>query len=112
MDKCNDCYLRYHCDEPTEWICKSNDYCKYMPEQSNKNKEVKNITVFEQYKTEVGELINTLGNIRYCDVNYSDEIFPLIVRATKKLKEMLEIIENTSIANGAMAAALQAMSKE
>ena len=34
--ECNNCYLRYHCDEQTEWICKSNDYCKYMPEQSNK----------------------------------------------------------------------------
>ena len=28
--KCSDCYLRYHCDEQTEWICKINDYCKYM----------------------------------------------------------------------------------
>lgn len=35
--KCNNCYLRYHCDEQTEFICKHNDYCKYMPEQSNKN---------------------------------------------------------------------------
>ena len=40
--KCNDCYLRYHCDEQAEWICKFNDYCKYMPEQSNKtNKSCK-----------------------------------------------------------------------
>lgn len=28
--KCNDCYLRYHCDEQTEYICKSNDFCKYI----------------------------------------------------------------------------------
>lgn len=31
--KCNNCYLRYHCDEQTEYICKHNNYCKYMPEQ-------------------------------------------------------------------------------
>lgn len=35
--KCNDCYLRYHCDEQTEFICKYNDYCKYIQEQSNKD---------------------------------------------------------------------------
>ena len=33
---CNKCYLRYHCDEQTEWICKHNDYCKYMLEQEVK----------------------------------------------------------------------------
>lgn len=27
--KCNNCGLRYHCDEQTEFICKNNDYC-YM----------------------------------------------------------------------------------
>lgn len=32
MDKCIDCYLRYHCDEQTEFICKHNDYCKYIGE--------------------------------------------------------------------------------
>lgn len=30
--KCNNCYLRHHCDKQTEFICKYNDYCKYMPE--------------------------------------------------------------------------------
>lgn len=35
--KCNDCYLRYHCDEQTEFICKYNDYCKYIQKQSNKD---------------------------------------------------------------------------
>lgn len=69
------------------------------------------MTVLEQYKAEVDELINNLENIRYCDVNYSDDVFPLIVQATKKLKDMMEIIVNTSIANGTMAMALQIMSK-
>lgn len=69
------------------------------------------MTVLEQYKAEVDELINNLENIRYCDVNYSDDVFPLIVQATKKLKDMMEIIVNTSIANGTMAMVLQIMSK-
>lgn len=30
--KCDNCYLRSHCDEQTEFICKYNDYCKYMSE--------------------------------------------------------------------------------
>lgn len=69
------------------------------------------MTVLEQYKTEVDELINNLSNIKYSDTNYSDEVFPLIVQATAKLKEMMEIIVNTGIANGTMAAALQIMIK-
>lgn len=69
------------------------------------------MTVLEQYKAEVDELINNLGNIRYSDVNYSDAIFPLIVQASAKLKEMMEIIVNTGAANGSMAAALQIMMK-
>ena len=32
--KCNDCYLRYHCNEQTDFICEHNDYCKYMPSAS------------------------------------------------------------------------------
>ena len=30
VEKCNDCLLRYHCDEQTEFICKHNGYCKYI----------------------------------------------------------------------------------
>lgn len=69
------------------------------------------MTVLEQYKAKVDELINNLENIKYCDVNYSDDVFPLIVQATRELKDMMEIIVNTSIANGTMAMALQIMSK-
>lgn len=42
--KCNDCYLRHHCDEQTEFICKFNDYCKYMPEQNTENQNSKRLT--------------------------------------------------------------------
>ena len=69
------------------------------------------MTVLEQYKTEVDELINNLDNIKYCDLNNADEVFPLIVQATRKLKEMMEIVVNTGVANGAMASALQIMLK-
>lgn len=31
-EKCNNCRLRYPCDEQTEFICKHNNYCKYMSE--------------------------------------------------------------------------------
>lgn len=32
--KCQNCYLRYHCDEQTEFICRSNNYCKYIMEDT------------------------------------------------------------------------------
>ena len=32
--KCQNCYLRYHCDEQTEFVCRSNDYCKYIMEDT------------------------------------------------------------------------------
>ena len=32
--KCDDCYLRYICDEPEEWICKHNNYCKYIKQST------------------------------------------------------------------------------
>lgn len=28
--RCSNCLLRYHCDEQTEFICKKNDFCKYI----------------------------------------------------------------------------------
>ena len=31
-EKCNNCRLRYPCDEQTEFICKHNNYCKYISE--------------------------------------------------------------------------------
>ena len=37
--KCQNCYLRYHCDEQTEFICRSNDYCKYVYKEETINYE-------------------------------------------------------------------------
>ena len=36
-EKCSKCYLRYHCDEHTEFICKSNYYCKYINDGGRKH---------------------------------------------------------------------------
>lgn len=35
--KCRDCFLRYVCDEQTEFICKSNDYCKFIADKEKAN---------------------------------------------------------------------------
>lgn len=35
--KCRDCSLRYVCDEQTEFICKSNDYCKFIADKEKAN---------------------------------------------------------------------------
>lgn len=51
--KCSNCYLRLHCDEQTEIICKSNDYCKYMPEQNDKNIIVKKDTIIKKLQDEL-----------------------------------------------------------
>ena len=42
MRKCDGCLLRYHCDSQTEFICKNNDYCKFILEQKpiDKNTQV------------------------------------------------------------------------
>lgn len=37
QNKCSTCLLRYHCDEQTEFICKYNNFCKYIEDTSNNN---------------------------------------------------------------------------
>ena len=68
------------------------------------------MTVLEQYKTEVDELISKLDNISSFSCN--DETLELIEQASAKLKDMMEIVINTGIANGTMAVALQIMLKD
>lgn len=65
------------------------------------------MTVLEQYKAEVDKLVSKLDNVGSFSCN--DEILELIEQASAKLKEMMEIVINTGIANGAMAAELQIM---
>ena len=67
------------------------------------------MTVLEKYKEEVDELISKLDSVGSFSCN--DETLELIKQASTKLKEMMEIIINTGIANGSMAAALQIMRK-
>lgn len=33
--KCSDCQLRHQCDKQTEFICKENDFCKYIKDSGN-----------------------------------------------------------------------------
>lgn len=49
--KCNDCYLRKDCDEWTGFICKSNDFCKYVPESPDRT----TVTI-EWYMAKIHEL--------------------------------------------------------
>lgn len=65
------------------------------------------MTVLEQYKAEVDELVSKLDNVGSFSCN--DETLELIEQASVKLKEMMEIVINTGIANSSMAAALQIM---
>lgn len=67
------------------------------------------MTVLEQYKAEVDELVSKLDNVSSFSCN--DETLELIEQASAKLKEMMEIVVNTGVANGSMAAALQIMIK-
>ena len=68
------------------------------------------MTVLEQYKAEVDELVSKLDNIGSFSCN--DETLELIEQASTKIKEMMEIVVNTGIANGSMALALQIMTKK
>lgn len=43
--KCRDCYLRYDCDEQTEWICKSNNYCKFISDESQRVSDMEKRTI-------------------------------------------------------------------
>ena len=68
------------------------------------------MTVLEQYKQSVDELVSKLDDVGSFSCN--DETLELIEQASAKLKEMMEIVINTGVANGSMAAALQIMLKD
>ena len=69
------------------------------------------MTVLEQYKREVDKLTYQLDNNIGC-FSCSEETLELIKKASAKLKEMMKIVENVGIANGAMADALKIMISE
>jgi hypothetical protein len=65
------------------------------------------MTVLEEYKLKVDTLRARLDNVSSTDC--TNEVLGLINEASNKLEEMMLIITNTGIANGAMAMALQVM---
>lgn len=67
------------------------------------------MTVFEEYKQSIAGLIDRLESVSCWD-DIKDTI-ALAHKASTKIKEMLQIIENVGIANGVMANALQIMIK-
>ena len=66
------------------------------------------MTPLEKYKAEVDSLIDMLDNMSF---GFADEVaaMKLMADASQKLQEMMLIINNVGIANGAMASALQIM---
>lgn len=81
---------------------------------NDKFTETTSMTEFEKYKVRITNLIDNLDNIRYIDITdiNNDKVFPLIVESSHALKEMMAIVENVGIANGAMANALQIIMKK
>ena len=65
------------------------------------------MTVLEEYKLKVDALRARLDNVNSTDC--TNEVFGLVTEASSKLKEMMDIVVSTGIANGAMASALQVM---
>lgn len=69
------------------------------------------MTVLEEYKMNVDNLIDRLDNMSFgfSDVNDARH---LMAEAASKLTEMISIVVNVGIANGAMANALQIMMED
>lgn len=70
----------------------------------------KYMTQLEKYKAEVDSLVDRLDNMSF---GFTDEVaaMKLMVDASQKLQEMMSIVANVGIANGAMASALQIMTE-
>lgn len=67
------------------------------------------MTVFEEYKVSTAKLVSRLNKVKATDCN--SDILNLVTEASGKIKEMIGIIDNLSIANGTMASAIQIMTK-
>lgn len=65
------------------------------------------MTVLEEYKLKVLDLRARLNSVSSGDC--TSEVLELIVEASNKLNDMMDIIVSTGAANGAMANALQIM---
>lgn len=65
------------------------------------------MTVLEEYKLKVLDLMARLNSVTSEDC--TDEVLELIVEASKKLDDMMDIIVDVGEANGRFASALQIM---
>lgn len=65
------------------------------------------MTVMEEYKDKIAELTLKLDSVSFGEC--SPEILELVMEASSKIKEMVQIVESVGISNGAMADALRIM---
>ena len=65
------------------------------------------MTVLEEYKLKVDALRARLNSVSSGDC--TNEVLELIVEASNKLNEMVDIIVSTGVANNSLACALQIM---
>ena len=70
-------------------------------------KELKKVTVLEEYKLKVLDLESRLSSVSSGDC--TDEVLELIIESCNKLNEMMDIIVDVGEANGRLASALQIM---
>ena len=102
MDKCQDCYLRYHCDEQTEFVCKHNDYCKYIGEEKQMWGKYEIVTLcgstkFKDDFIKMQESLTLFGCIVISVglFGHADDKFGTII--TPEVKEMLDDMHKRKI---------------
>ena len=65
------------------------------------------MTILEEYKSKVLDLRSRLNSVNSEDC--TDEVLELIIEASKKLDDMMDIVVDVGEANGRLASALQVM---
>ena len=65
------------------------------------------MTILEEYKSKVLDLRSRLNSVNSEDC--TDEVLELIIEASKKLDDMMDIVVDVGEANGRLASALQIM---
>ena len=68
------------------------------------------MTILEEYKLKVVDLRSRLNSVSSEDC--TDEVLELIIEASKKLDDMMDIIVDVGAANGCLADAFQIMSDD
>ena len=88
--KCSTCYLKHSCNEQMEFICKDNNYCKYMPEQKFKTKKEKLIEYINN------PIITAARNSMGCSENWYNAYYA--IKETFSIEE-IKAMSNTEIEN-------------